>query len=85
MYNIRINNLEFRYSNCNKKYEIIKWNNPESCICLGLFYEQEYALPDFRSASERPFVLDDEEYACFTKLIRLVYNEFAEVFNKENQ
>ena len=37
MRRLRLNNIEFRYSECNKSYELVNWENSETCYVVAFF------------------------------------------------
>jgi len=59
---MRFRNIEFRWSNWNKKYELVKWNNPTedsffidpTCYVIA-FFDKTKEKYDMRTVSSRFF------------------------------
>ena len=64
---MRFRNIEFRWSNCNKKYELVKWNTPTedsffkdpTCYVVAFFDKDKEGYYDLRTIGSRFF--EDKE------------------------
>ena len=60
---MRFRNIEFRWSNCNKKYELVKWNTPTedsffkdpTCYVVAFFDKDKEGYYDLRTIGSRFF------------------------------
>ena len=54
---MRFRNIEFRWSKCNNKYELVKWNqNPNSETCYVIaFFDKGKECYDMRTIGDRFF------------------------------
>jgi hypothetical protein len=60
---MRFRNIEFRWSNCNQKYELVKWNTPQedsffkdpTCYVIAFFDKGKEGYYDLRTIGNRFF------------------------------
>jgi hypothetical protein len=54
---MRFRNIEFRWSKCNNKYELVKWNedpNSETCYVIA-FFDKDKECYNMRTIGDRFF------------------------------
>ena len=55
---MRFRNIEFRWSKCDNKYELVKWNqnpNSETCYVIAFFDKDKEGYYDLRTVGDRFF------------------------------
>ena len=78
----REENISFRWSKVNKKFEFLKWreypNSPtgESCIVIAFFDLEIKSEPTIRSVGDRIFDLTCREYECICRVASQIWDRY---------
>ena len=81
---IRVGDIEFRYSETNKKFEIVRWNKTlveDKEYCFTIAYINDIKNYDVRCVCNRVFELDDAEYMDLRRIMCFVYDIIKESDN----
>ena len=80
---MRFRDIEFRWSNCNKKYELVKWyQNPNGKNCYVIaFFDKGKEGYDMRTISSRFF--EDKDAFVVGKYAIEFLNETFEIERQE--
>ncbi len=82
---MRFRNIEFRWSKCNNKYELVRWyshNSGESC-CVVAFFDRNKEGYDMRTIGDSFF--DDKDAWVVGKFALGFLNEIFEIERQEEE
>lgn len=83
---MRMRNIEFRWSELNKKYELIRWykdkNDKEFCCVVAFFDEQKDGYFDMRTVGGR-FFEDKDAFIVGKHAIEFLNDMFYEMKKEE--
>ena len=82
---MRFRNIEFRWSKCNSKYELVKWHqntNSETCYVIA-FFDKDKEGYDMRTISSRFF--EDKDAFVVGKYAIEFLNETFEIERQEEE
>ena len=88
---MRFRNIEFRWSNCNQKYELVKWNTPQedsffkdpTCYVIAFFDKNKEGYYDMRTISSRFF--EDKDAFVVGKYAIQFLNAIFEIEKREEE
>ena len=88
---MRFRNIEFRWSNCNQKYELVKWNTPKedsffkdpTCYVVAFFDKDKEGYYDMRTISSRFF--EDKDAFVVGKYAIQFLNAIFEIEKREEE
>lgn len=81
---MRFRDIEFRWSKCNNKYELVKWNNPphdNTCYVLAFFDETKEGY-DMKTVGDR-FFSDKDAWIVGKHAIEFLNAMFYELKREE--
>ena len=83
---MRFRNIEFRWSQCNNKYELVKWftdrENKEHCYVIA-FFDKDKEGYDMRTIGDRFF--EDKDAWVVGKYALGFLNEIFEIEQQEEE
>ena len=82
---MRFRNIEFRWSRCNNKYELVKWRqntNSETCYVIA-FFDKDKEGYDMRTIGDRFF--EDKDAWVVGKFALGFLNEIFEIERQEEE
>jgi len=82
---MRFRNIEFRWSKCNNKYELVKWNespNSDTCYVIA-FFDKDKEGYDMRTIGDRFF--EDKDAWVVGKYGLEFLNEIFEIERIEEE
>ena len=82
---MRFRNIEFRWSKCDNKYELVKWNqnpNSETCYVIAFFDKDKEGYYDLRTVGDR-FFEDKDAWVVGKHAIQFLNAMSKELRNEE--
>lgn len=72
--NLQLGSIELRYSDMNKSYEFVKWNEMNTdhkwCVALAFAENKSDEGYDIRSVGSRPWDLEKEDWDNYNLLVK---------------